>query len=37
MGKSLKTDQRSEGLGKEEEYVGENGTLGEEEDNERTR
>jgi hypothetical protein len=36
----LKTDQRSEGLvkvGKEEEYVGEHGTLGEEEDKERTR
>jgi hypothetical protein len=33
----LKTDQRSEGLGKEEEYVGEHGTLREEEDKERTR
>jgi hypothetical protein len=33
----LKIDQRSEELGKVEEYVGEHGTLGEEEDKERTR
>jgi hypothetical protein len=36
----LKTDQRRRtrrGLGKEEEYVGEHGTLGEEEDKERIR